>query len=116
MSIPIHHRPQFVQRIRRVRARLRGTAVRPRLAIFCGGRTTAAQLIDDVAGRTLASASDQREAKRGTVASAAAVGMALAAAAKRANISTAVLDRRGHRYHGRIRALADAVRNAGLVI
>lgn len=116
MTTPTRHRLQFAQRIRRVRTRVRGTADRPRLAIFRGGRSMAAQLIDDTAGVTLASASDHGAPKRATVASAAAVGTALAAAANAAKISTAVLDRRGYRYHGRIRALAEAARAAGLAI
>lgn len=115
-ATPTRHRPQFAQRIRRVRQVVCGTAARPRLAVFCGGRSTVAQLIDDVAGVTLASASDHGQAHPGTVASAGLVGAAVAAAAMQASITTAVLDRRGRRYHGRVKALADAVRAAGLTI
>jgi len=113
---PTRHTPQFEQRIRRVRQVVAGTAQRPRMAIFCGGRSTTVQLIDDVTGRTLASASDVKEAKRATVAGASVVGSLIAAAANQATIRTAVLDRRGRRYHGRVKAVAEAARAAGLSI
>ena len=116
MTTPTRHRPQFQQRTRRVRAVVAGTAERPRLAIFCGGRSTTAQLIDDLTGLTVASATDRVAAKRATVASATEVGTAIAHQAHAAKITAAVLDRRGRRYHGRVKALADAARAAGLTI
>lgn len=116
MHQPTRHRPQFQQRIRRVRSLIRGTAERPRLAVFCGARSTTAQLINDDERVTVASASDLGQAKRATVASATAVGTAIAAAAKQAHITAAVFDRRGRQYHGRVKALAEAARAAGLTI
>lgn len=113
--IPTRHRRQFTQRIRRVRRRLQGTAERPRLAVFIGGRTNAVQLIDDTVGRTLASASDRlANGPHGTVASARVVGTLIAEAAKLQQLTTIVFDRRGRRYLGRVRAIADAARAAGL--
>ena len=113
---PTRHRNQFQQRIRRVRQVVSGTEQRPRLAVFCGGRSTSVQLIDDQAGRTLASASDRTEKQRATVASATLVGTAIALSALQAKITSSVLDRRGRRYHGRVKAIADAARAAGLRI
>jgi large subunit ribosomal protein L18 len=114
---PTRHRPQFAQRTRRVRRRLQGTADRPRLAVFVGGRTNSVQLIDDTVGRTLTSASDQTQPQpHGTVRTAAAVGTAIGEAAAKQQIHRAVLDRRGRRYHGRVRAIAEAARTAGLTL
>lgn len=115
-TTPKRHRPQYQQRTRRVRSEVIGTAKRPRLAVFCGNRSTTAQLIDDSVGRTLVSASDHGSAKRGTVASATDLGRAIAKAANEAAITTAVFDRRGRRYHGRVKAIADAARDAGLTL
>ncbi|MBI2984347.1 MAG: 50S ribosomal protein L18 [Candidatus Kerfeldbacteria bacterium] len=103
-------------RHRRLRARVRGTADAPRLAVARHLKHIAAQLIDDQAGRTLASATD-RELKSpvGTKRErAAAVGRLLAAKAVRQGITKVVFDRGGHRYHGRVQALADGARQAGL--
>lgn len=107
----------------RVRARVSGTADRPRLAVFRSAKHISAQLIDDVAGKTLASAEDTKlkkadlaneeklEAKK---AKAFAVGKALAEKAKAAGITSVVFDRGGYAYHGRVKALADGARAAGL--
>jgi large subunit ribosomal protein L18 len=100
-----------------VRAKVRGTAERPRLAIFRSNRGIEAQLIDDDAGRTLASASHlglAKSFKGDKSAQADAVGKALAAAAKKAGIEACVFDRGGYLYHGRVKALADGAREGGL--
>ena len=104
----------------RVRRRVHGTAVRPRLCVFRSANHIYAQLIDDDLGRTLASASDLggietgEDDGEGKTARAAAVGRALAEQAKAARIEQVVFDRGGYRYHGRVRALADAARAVGL--
>ena len=104
-------------RHRRVRKNVAGTEVRPRLAVFRSNRYIYAQVIDDVAGTTLAAASSQEtdlRAKSLTKDTAAEVGSLLAARAKEAGISKVVFDRGGFPYHGRIRSLADAARDGGL--
>jgi large subunit ribosomal protein L18 len=102
----------------RIRRKLRGEAARPRLAVYRSLKHVYAQMIDDLAGTTLASASTQDKELGlkygGNVASAKAVGKLLAERAKAAGIETVVFDRGGHRYHGRVKALADAAREAGL--
>jgi large subunit ribosomal protein L18 len=104
------------RRHRRVRKRIFGTAERPRLVVFRSNRGIAAQLVDDTAGRTLAAASwlDVRSLKGGKSEQAAEVGRLLAANAKKANVKTAVFDRGGYLYHGRVKALAEAAREGGL--
>lgn len=108
------------RRIRyRTRARLSGSAARPRLAVFRSGKHIYAQAIDDVAGITVAAAStldrELRGAGGGNIAAAQAVGQAIGARLREAGIERVVFDRGGFAYHGRIRALADAARAAGLV-
>ena len=106
------------RRHRRVRRRVEGTAERPRLAVFRSNKHITAQLIDDLAGRTLASASSVepslRETTGGNIAAATAVGSLVASRAKDAGITTVVFDRGGFAYHGRVAALADAARAEGL--
>lgn len=102
-----------------IRKRLLGTPERPRLAVYKSLMHIHAQVIDDLAGKTLASASsvekDVRSAgKTGNAASAAAVGEALAKRAKAAGVTSVVFDRGGFKYHGRVKALADAARKQGL--
>ncbi len=101
----------------RVRKRVHGTAERPRLAVFRSNRYIYAQVIDDDAGQTLASASS-REAdlakKTLSVDTAAEVGKLIAARAAEAGIGFVVFDRGGNQYHGRIKALAEAARKGGL--
>jgi len=104
-----------MRRHRRVRVRLAGTSERPRLAVFRSLNHLYAQVIDDVAGRTLASVSTV--GKKNAVKSmeeATNVGKAIAEKAKAAGVSRVVFDRGGFLYHGRIKALADAAREAGL--
>lgn len=107
-----------LRRHRRVRKGVRGTPERPRLSVFRSSRHMAAQIIDDTAGVTLASAStlepDLRAASGGNVAAAAGVGTVVAERALGAGITAVVFDRGGYRYHGRVAALADAARRAGL--
>ncbi len=102
----------------RIRLTLSGTAARPRLAVFRSINQIYAQLIDDTAGKTLASASSMESglrASKGTKTDhAKQVGKLLAERARVAGVKQAVFDRGGFRYHGRVRALADAAREAGL--
>ncbi|MDO4679870.1 MAG: 50S ribosomal protein L18 [Aerococcus sp.] len=99
----------------RIRRNLNGTAECPRLSVFRSNKHIYAQLIDDVAGVTLASASDTNEFNEGTkVDHAKAVGQAIAERGKAAGIVKVVFDRGGYQYHGRIAALADAARENGL--
>jgi len=107
-----------IRRHRRVRKTVRGTAVRPRLAVFRSNRHISAQVIDDVTGRTLAAAStiETTLGADGTSNAAAAteVGKLLAERAKAAGVDKVVFDRGGNQYHGRVAAVADAAREAGL--
>jgi large subunit ribosomal protein L18 len=101
----------------RVRKHVRGSAERPRLAVFRSNRYIYAQVIDDDAGRTVAAASSQEDALRGrslTVDIAAEVGKLVAARAKDAGVSSVVFDRGGLKYHGRVKALAESAREEGL--
>ncbi len=108
------------RRHRRVRAKVSGTAQRPRLNVFRSLENIYAQVIDDVAGKTLASAStiDKEIAKqvagKNKVDAAKIVGKVLAERAKGAGINTVVFDRGGYRYHGRVAALAEGAREGGL--
>ena len=105
-----------LRRRRRVRAKVRGTAARPRLSVFRSNRGISAQLIDDDAGRTLAAAnwteSDLKDLATGE--QAAKAGAVLAERAKAAGVETAIFDRGGYRYHGNVARLADAAREGGL--
>jgi large subunit ribosomal protein L18 len=106
-----------IRRHRRVRKKVRGTAERPRLAVFRSNKHISAQVIDDRAGRTLAAASTLEADLRsvgGNIEGAKKVGALLAERAKAAGIDAVVFDRGGNRYHGRIKALADAAREGGL--
>ena len=105
-----------LRRRRRVRAKVRGTAERPRISVFRSNRGLFAQLIDDDAGRTIAAVnwteSDLRTLK--PLEQANQAGKLLAERAKAAGIDAAVFDRGGYQYHGRVKALADAAREGGL--
>ncbi|HEV8461496.1 MAG TPA: 50S ribosomal protein L18 [Gaiellaceae bacterium] len=105
-----------LRRHRRVRGKIRGTAERPRLLVFRSNRGIFAQLIDDDAGKTLASAgwTTLGSFKGNKTEQAAEVGKQLAASAKKAGVETAVFDRGGYLYHGRVKALADGAREGGL--
>ncbi len=108
------------RRHRRVRKRVTGTAERPRLAVFRSARHISAQIIDDTSGTTLASASTYESDVAsgldytGNAAAASAVGKLMAERAKAAGVTVVVYDRGGNRYHGRVSALAEAAREAGL--
>lgn len=98
----------------KVRSKISGTAQRPRLSVYRSNKAIYAQLIDDNAGVTLASASDVTTSKGTGVERAQQVGKEIAKAAQAKNISTVVFDRGGNLYAGRIKALAEAAREAGL--
>jgi len=106
----------------RIRRKLRGTAERPRLAVFRSVAHIYAQVIDDSEGKTLVSASSvdkgakdkDAKTKGGNVAGAKAIGKLVADRAKEKGIKSVVFDRGGYQYHGRVKALADAARAAGL--
>ena len=105
------------RRHRRVRKKVQGTPDRPRLAVFRSSRHIVAQVIDDIAGVTLAAASTHEqsfEGYGGNAEAAAKIGALAADRAKAAGITKVVFDRGGNRYHGRVKALADAARDAGL--
>jgi large subunit ribosomal protein L18 len=102
----------------RIRLHLEGTESRPRLAVFRSNNHIYAQVIDDASGRTLATASTVEKELRGSkdtkTQEAASVGKLVAQRAKAAGVAQVVFDRAGFRYHGRIKSLADAAREAGL--
>jgi large subunit ribosomal protein L18 len=104
------------RRHRRVRGKIFGTAERPRLVVFRSNRGIEAQLVDDLEGKTLAAASwlNLKSFSGSKTEQAAEVGKLLAANAKKANVESAVFDRGGYLYHGRVKALADAAREGGL--
>jgi len=107
-----------MRRKKGIRRRISGTPGRPRLSVFRSLKHIYAQVIDDLAGRTLASASTRDAAvpgkSGGNIDAAKAVGRTLAERAKQAGVDAVVFDRNGYRYHGRIKALADAAREGGL--
>ena len=102
---------------RRIRKVISGTAQRPRMSVFRSNKQIYVQIIDDEAGRTLAHASSREagfEEKMTKIEQASKVGALIAERAKSAGIETVVFDRNGYLYHGRVKSLADAARNAGL--
>lgn len=108
-----------VKRHRRIRKKVTGTAERPRLAVFRSNKHVYAQIIDDVSGRTLASASTvdaslRSDSLANSVESAGKVGGLVAERAKELGVTTVVFDRGGFRFHGKIKALADGAREKGL--
>jgi large subunit ribosomal protein L18 len=105
-----------LKRRRRVRAKIRGSADRPRVSVFRSNRGLFVQLIDDDAGRTVASVSWIEPDLRGLdrMEQARRTGALLAERAKAAGVERAVFDRGGYQYHGRVRALAEAAREGGL--
>jgi large subunit ribosomal protein L18 len=106
-----------LKRRRRVRAKITGTADRPRISVFRSNRGVFAQIIDDDSGRTLAAVNwtedELKSLKRMEQASKA--GQLLAERAKAAGVETAVFDRGGYQYHGRVKALAEGAREGGLI-
>jgi len=122
MSIIKHYKNKRKKRHRRVRGKIKGTAERPRLSVFRSNRRIYCQLIDDERGITLAAASDlataekyaesvERSPRREV---AYQVGKSLARRALKEGVKTAVFDRGGYRYHGRVKALAEGARDGGL--
>ena len=107
-----------IRRHRRVRKQVRGTADRPRLAVFRSNRHIGVQVIDDVSGRTLAAASTIETSVgasgTGNITAATEVGRLVAERAKAVGVEKVVFDRGGNLYHGRVAAVADAAREAGL--
>jgi large subunit ribosomal protein L18 len=105
-----------LRRRRRVRAKVRGTAELPRLSVFRSNRGIGAQLIDDVAGHTVAAVSwtESDLKKLGRMEQAKRAGELLAERGKAAGVETAVFDRGGYQYHGRVQALAEGAREGGL--
>ncbi|MCK9272627.1 50S ribosomal protein L18 [Candidatus Gracilibacteria bacterium] len=103
-----------IRRHTRIRAKISGTSLRPRLAVFRSNVNIYAQLIDDVAGKTLVSFSDMKISKGNKIEKATKVGEEIAKKAIAAGISSCVFDRGGFVYMGRVKALADAARNNGL--
>jgi len=106
-----------LRRHRRVRGKVRGTAERPRLAVFRSNRGVFAQLVDDAAGKTIAAASWvnlPKSFKGDKTEQAVEVGKRLADAAKKAGVEGVVFDRGGYLYHGRVKALAEGAREGGL--
>jgi large subunit ribosomal protein L18 len=120
MSNAAHEKREArVRRHRRVRKKVRGSADRPRLAIYRSNRHISAQVIDDITGRTVASASTvETDVKggggTGNKDAATKVGALVAERAKAAGVTKVVFDRGGFQYHGRVAAVADAAREAGL--
>ena len=106
-----------LKRRRRVRAKVHGSAVRPRISVFRSNRGVFAQLIDDDAGVTLASVQWTEESLRSLkpMEQATEAGKLLASRAKDAGVDTVVFDRGGYQYHGRVKALAEGAREGGLV-
>jgi large subunit ribosomal protein L18 len=104
------------RRKRRIRKKIEGTSERPRLTVFRSAKHIYAQVVDDLAGQTLAAASSVGRERQGTgkVAMASAVGEAVAAACAGKKIVRIVFDRNGYLYHGRVKALADGARKGGL--
>ena len=102
---------------RRIRAKVAGTAARPRLSVFRSNKHIYAQVIDDATGTTLAAASTRESGQSGSgVDASKAVGQRVAERAKEAGVERAVFDRGGYRYHGNVKALADGAREGGLTL
>jgi large subunit ribosomal protein L18 len=103
-----------MSKCRRFRKKTKGTVDRPRLCVYKSNLNVYAQIVDDLAGRTLVSASTLQLGQKGNLSGAVSVGTQLAEAALKANVRTVFFDRRGYRYTGKVKALADAARKAGL--
>jgi len=115
MSNLMHKLANKVLRKARVRARVIGTAERPRLTVYISNLHVHAQLVDDAKNATLASSTSAKAEVKGTLTEKAAwVGDDIAKKAKKAKVTKVVLDRNGRKYHGRLKALADAARAGGL--
>lgn len=128
MINPKIKRQKKERRHKRIRAKISGTAERPRLCVFCSNKHTYAQLIDDEKGKTLISAKDtelkikvgkkpvkQEKQLQGKTATAFGVGKLIAEKAIKNKINKVVFDRGGYLYHGRVKALAEGAREGGLI-
>jgi large subunit ribosomal protein L18 len=104
-----------LKRKTRIRSRIEGTADRPRMSVYRSNTHISVQLIDDVARKTLVAASDSKIKKGNRQEKAKAVGEEVAKLAKAKKLSVVIFDRNGYKYHGRIKTLADAAREAGLI-
>lgn len=113
----LKHNSAKARRIARVRAVVQGTTERPRLSVARSLKHISAQVIDDVTGKTLAAAADRDVEAKGKKKSEVAtlVGKLVAERAKAKGVTTVVFDRRDKRYHGRVKAVADGAREAGLI-
>lgn len=115
MKATKNQKKKEIRRAYRVRAKVRGTSERPRLSVFRSNAYIYAQVINDETGITLASANSRETKKKGaTMESAQYVGKTVAERAKEKGVTKAVFDRGSYRYHGRVKALADAAREAGI--
>jgi len=115
--VSVKTKPQArLRRRRRVRAKVRGSAERPRISVFRSNRGIAAQLIDDMAGHTVAAVNWTESDLKGlgSMEQAKRAGEVLAERGKAAGVETVVFDRGGYRFHGRVKALADGAREGGL--
>jgi large subunit ribosomal protein L18 len=115
----IQKQKRLIRRKRRIRAKVSGTPERPRVSVYRSNRHLFVQAIDDTVGKTLLSAGTTQAAFKGMVANVAGgekLGEAVGAQLKEKNITVAVLDRNGRRYHGVIKAVADGVRKAGIQV
>jgi len=113
MSYATSHTPR-TKRHARIRARVSGTATKPRLAVYRSNRYVYAQLIDDESATTLAAADSRKATAEGTVAQATEVGTTIAKKAQAIKIEKVVFDRGGFQYHGIVKALAEGAREGGL--
>jgi large subunit ribosomal protein L18 len=117
MDISQHRRDARAARRARVRKKIRGTDVRPRLSVFRSNKYLYAQVISDETGRTIAAATTLKTGGAGvTIEKAKRLGAEIAEKCKALGVGQVVFDRAGYRYHGRIKALAEAAREAGLRI
>lgn len=120
MDVSKHKRARWERRRKHVRKRISGTPSRPRLSVFRSNRHIYCQLIDDTSGTTLAALSTRSPGvceeieNAGNIAGAQALGKAFAELAAERGIETAVMDRGGYKFHGRVKALAEAAREGGL--
>lgn len=109
-----HKTTQRLRRRMRIRAKISGTTERPRLSVFKSNKFVYAQLIDDTAGKTVAAVSTQKFEKEAPLAAAKRVGQEIAALATKKGVKTVVFDRGGYIYTGKIKAVAEGAREAGL--
>ena len=117
MSKVNHHITRAKKRKLRVRAKLHGTAVRPRLSVFRSSEHTSLQVINDEAGSTLVTVTEKEIKEKGTKSHrAVAVAKILAEKMKKAKIVAVVFDRGSYQYHGRVKAIADTLREAGIQV